>query len=90
MFILILVNTFFSYNFIVPGFNLLFNLIRLSSSEPSDEIVLPAACLVALACASNSTRTVLHTLYILNQLKTVQHLPVNDIIYILSKLFILS
>ncbi|XP_023341129.1 probable E3 ubiquitin-protein ligase HECTD4 isoform X2 [Eurytemora carolleeae] len=61
-------------------------IVRLSSSEPSDEIVLPAACLVALACASNSTRTVLHTLYILNQLKTVQHLPVNDIIYILSAL----
>ena len=57
-----------------------------SESGGQKDVETIAATLVALACARSCKQTVVHTLYILKQLKTVKHLPVNDIIYILGAL----
>ena len=45
-----------------------------------------ASTLVALACARNSTKTVLRTLHLLQQLPDITDLPVYDLIYILGAL----
>ena len=45
-----------------------------------------AAALVTLACARNSIKTVLHTVYLLQNLKYIDQLPVHDIISILRAL----
>ena len=45
-----------------------------------------AAALVTLACARNSTKTLVHTIYMLHQLKSLEHLPVHDIISIFGAL----
>jgi E3 ubiquitin-protein ligase HECTD4 len=50
------------------------------------EVSTIASTLVALACARDNMRTVLHTIYILKQLPTITSLPVNDLINILSGL----
>ena len=45
-----------------------------------------AAALVTLACARNSTKTLIHTIYLLQQLDSLEYLPVHDIISILGAL----
>ena len=45
-----------------------------------------AAALVTLACARNSIKTVLHTVYLLHQIEDIDALPVHDIISILGAL----
>ena len=45
-----------------------------------------AAALVTLACARNSTKTLIHTIYLLKQLESLENLPVHDIISIFGAL----
>ena len=56
------------------------------SSAPPDSLETSAAALVTLACARNSTKTVLHTVFLLEKMRTISCLPVYDIIYILGAL----
>ena len=44
------------------------------------------SALVTLACARNSLQTVIHTIYLLEQLRHLEELPVHDIIFILGAL----
>ena len=54
--------------------------------EQGDSSVSSAAALVTLACARNSTKTVLHTVHLLQAADNITALPVYDIIYILGAL----
>ena len=56
------------------------------TTVPAGSLESSAAALVTLACARNSTKTVLHTVYLLEKIKTISCLPVYDIIYILGAL----
>eukprot|EP00092_Neocalanus_flemingeri_P030552 GFUD01033172.1.p1 GENE.GFUD01033172.1~~GFUD01033172.1.p1 ORF type:complete len:4225 (-),score=861.78 GFUD01033172.1:307-12981(-) len=57
-----------------------------SKLTDSGQISTTASTLVALACARNSTKTVLHTLHLLQQIPSISCLPVYDLIYILGAL----
>ena len=54
--------------------------------EERESSVTAAAALVTLACARNSTKTVLHTVHLLQNTENIPDLPVYDIIYILGAL----
>ena len=58
----------------------------LGETRQADSLETSAAALVTLACARNSSKTVLHTVYLLEKIKTISSLPVYDILYILGAL----